>query len=825
MSEALQAYCVKCKTKRTIANPEATFTTNGTPGTKGTCPVCGTTLFRMGSTEAHAGLSKPEAVPKKSAARTKARTATARAKSARKRTSKSAATAKKTAATKTASSALPRSVNKLVIVESPAKARSVGQYLGRGYVVKASKGHIRDLLVSQLSVDVENEFEPKYRVMNDKRDVVKELKSAIEHANEVFLATDPDREGEAIAWHLIHATEIDGQPINVKRVVFHEITKPAVQEAFTHPREIDMNLVNAQQARRILDRLVGYNITQLLWEKVRNRLSAGRVQSIACRLIVDREREIEHFVPIEYWTLDARLRKQQGSKDDRKPFLARLVKIGAEDVNFGKEGDVSQHLDTLKKSQYVVVDIKRGERQRKPSPPFTTSTLQQEASRRLHFTASRTMMIAQQLYEGINIPGEGSIGMITYMRTDSLNVSSSAQHEARHWVTERFGSAYLPPKPPIYRTKAKGAQEAHEAIRPTAVMRTPESIRKSLTNDQFKLYNLIWQRFVSSQMATALYNTLRVDIDAGLTEADKPYHFRVNGSTLKFAGFLALYEDTRDEDVAVDEDDGRILPEMQIGEHLDLMLLLPEQHFTQPPPRYTEASIVRTLEELGIGRPSTYAPIVSVIQDREYVEKKQGRLTPTETGRIVNDLLVSYFPDVMDYQFTARMEEQLDEVSEGSVEWRPMLGDFYAPFETRLRYAKETITPIEQVEYIGRECPLCGKPLVIRYGRFGKFIGCSDYPTCRHTEPWLDRMGIECPVCGKDHHGEITRRQTRRGRTFYGCSRYPDCDFTSWKKPLPQPCPHCGGLLVENNRATAQCTNCDKTVRIASLPHVDTEAV
>ena len=839
MSEALQAYCVKCKTKRMIANPEATYTANGTPGTKGTCPVCGTNLFRMGTTEAHVGLPKPEAAPKKSASKSKARSLAARTKSGRKRTSKSAASgsrtgsaktpvkrvaAKKTAGDKTEST-LARSVNKLVIVESPAKARSVGQYLGRGYVVKASKGHIRDLLVSQLSVDVENEFEPKYRVMNDKRDVVKELKSAIENAKEVYLATDPDREGEAIAWHLIHATEIDGQPIDVKRVVFHEITKPAVQEAFTHPREIDMNLVNAQQARRILDRLVGYNITQLLWEKVRNRLSAGRVQSIAVRLIVDREREIETFATVEYWTLDARLRKMQGSKDDRKPFLARLVKIGTEDVSFGKQDDVSAHLETLKQSQYVVMDIKRGERQRKPSPPFTTSTLQQEASRRLHFTASRTMMVAQQLYEGINIPGEGSTGLITYMRTDSLNVSPSAQHEARHWVTERFGSAYLPPKAPIYRTKAKGAQEAHEAIRPTMVMRTPESIRKSLTNDQFKLYNLIWQRFVSSQMAIALYNTLRIDIDAGLTDADMPYHFRVNGSTLKFAGFLALYEDARDEDIAVDEDDGRILPDMQIGERLDLMTLHPEQHFTQPPPRYTEASIVRTLEEFGIGRPSTYAPIVSVIQDREYVEKKEGRLTPTETGRIVNDLLVAHFPDVMDYQFTARMEEQLDEVSEGSVEWRPMLGEFYTPFALRLRHAQETITPIEQVEYIGRDCPLCSKPLLIRYGRFGKFIGCSDYPNCRHTEPWLDRLGIDCPVCGKEHHGEIIRRQTRRGRTFYGCSRYPDCEFTSWKKPLPQPCPHCGGLLVENNRATAQCTNCAKTVRIATLPHIDIEAV
>ncbi|MFN8529419.1 MAG: type I DNA topoisomerase [Anaerolineae bacterium] len=842
MSESLQAYCVKCKTKRDIADPQPTYTASGTPGTKGSCPVCGTTLFRMGATEAHASLPKPEPAVKsavskngtkkkaKSAAkRTKAKASTAKSNGRRSATTaaaKSKTTKRAGAEESAANGALPRTIQRLVIVESPAKARSVGQYLGRGYVVKASKGHVRDLLVSQLSVDVENDFEPKYRVMNDKRDVVKDLKTAIESAREVFLATDPDREGEAIAWHLMAATDLNTLPVSVKRVEFHEITKPAVQEAFSHPREIDMNLVNAQQARRILDRLVGYNITELLWEKVRNRLSAGRVQSIAVRLIVDREREIEVFIPVEYWTLDAKLRKGHAfPKEQRKPFVARLVKIGTDDVQFSRESDVTAHLDTLSKSQYVVMDVKRGERQRKPSAPFTTSTLQQEASRRLHFTASRTMMVAQQLYEGIQIPNEGSVGLITYMRTDSLNVSPTAQQEARQWVTHRFGRDYVPPKAPIYRTKTKGAQEAHEAIRPTMVMREPDEIKSALTADQFKLYTLIWQRFVSSQMANAIYNTLRVDIDAGLNDANMPYHFRVSGSTIKFTGFLALYEDSRDEDAIVDEDEGRILPDMQVGEHLDLMHLLPEQHFTQPPPRYTEASIVRTLEEFGIGRPSTYAPTVSVIQDREYVHKKDGRLIPTETGRIVNDLLVSHFPEVMDYQFTARMEEQLDGVSEGKVEWRPMLGDFYTPFQQQLKVAQETIESVQQVEYIGRDCPLCGKPLVVRYGRFGKFIGCSDYPTCRHTEPWLDRMGIACPVCGKEHSGEIIRRQTRRGRTFYGCSRYPECEFTSWKKPLPDPCPNCGGLLVEQNRSTAQCIQCSHTYHISSLPETDVQAV
>ncbi len=833
MSETLQAYCVKCKTTRLITNPEPVFTAKGTPGTKGTCAVCGTTLFRMGATEAHASLPKPEIARTAGLnGRSKKAKKPARGKTSSGKRTAIASTRRaklKAAASGAKSTEKPRSTNrtgKLVIVESPAKARSVGQYLGAGYTVKASKGHVRDLLVSQLSVDVENDFEPKYRVINDKRDIVKELKNAVDNAKEVYLATDPDREGEAIAWHLIAAAEMENVNIPVRRVVFHEITKPAVQEAFAHPRDLDVNLVNAQQARRILDRLVGYNISQLLWDKVRNRLSAGRVQSIAVRLIVDREREIESFVAQEYWTLDAKLRKQHGkTADARKSFLARLIKVGDEDVNFGTEGDVTPHVDVLRRSTFIVTDIKRGERVRKPSAPFTTSTLQQEASRRLGFTASRTMLIAQQLYEGIDIGAEGSVGLITYMRTDSTNVSPQAQTETRHFVEQRFGKQYLPEKAPTYRTKSKAAQEAHEAIRPTSAMREPESVRKSLTNDQYKLYTLIWQRFVSSQMANAVYNTLRVDIDAGLGQNNLPYHFRVSGSTIKFNGFLVLYEDTRDEDAAVDEDEGRVIPDMQVGEVLDLMELLPEQHFTQPPPRYTEASLVRTLEEYGIGRPSTYAPTVAVIQDREYVVKQDKRLMPTETGRIVNDLLVRHFPDIMDAQFTARMEDQLDEISEGKIAWRPMLKDFYTPFESQLKHAHTVIQPVQQEEFIGRDCPLCGKPLVIRYGRFGKFIGCSDYPNCRHTEPWLDRIGIACPTCGKDYGGEIIRRQTRRGRTFYGCSRYPDCEFTSWKRPIQQPCPNCGGLLIEQNRTTIQCTVCGNTYQNDTQPETDAEAV
>lgn len=799
MSET--AYCVKCKTKREISNAQAVYSQNGSPGTKGVCPVCGTNLFRIGATPAHEGLPKPERTTRPT---TKAKAAVkGKAKKAR-------AAAQKPAAPR-------RGTGKLVIVESPAKARSVGNFLGKGYTVKASKGHVRDLLVTQLSVDVKNDFEPKYRVPNDKRDTISDLKDAVDRAGEIYLATDPDREGEAIAWHLIAATEMDEKL--AKRVVFHEITKTAVQDAFSHPRKLDMSLVNAQQARRILDRLVGYNITELLWEKVRNQLSAGRVQSIAVRLVVDREREIEAFVTEEYWTLDAELKKRQpNGKDSAKPFLARLVKFQGKDVNFTRESDVQPHLSVLNRSLYTIAEVKHGTRQRKPSAPFTTSTLQQEASRRLGFSAQRTMTLAQQLYEGIDTGAGGAVGLITYMRTDSTQVSEQAQTEARGFIRKRFGEKFHPPKAPHYQTKTKGAQEAHEAIRPTSVMREPEQVKQYLSRDQFRLYTLIWQRFLASQMSNAIYNTLRVDIHAGLKADNMPYVFRVSGSTIQFQGFLALYEDARDEDLALDEDEGRILPELKVNEMLDLLRLLPEQHFTQPPPRYTEASLVRTLEEYGIGRPSTYAPIVATIQNREYIEKKPDkRLLPSETGKIVNDLLVQYFPDVLDYQFTARMEDQLDTVAEGELEWRPMLHEFYQPFEKHLAIAREQMPRVRQEETVGRDCPQSGHPLVIRYGRFGKFIGCSNYPECRYTEPWVDRTSIACPTCGKTHGGEVVARKSRKGRTFYGCSRYPECEFTSWKRPLPQPCPNCGNLLIEQSKNRAQCVNCRHTYPIDEL--------
>ncbi len=778
MSENTQAYCVKCREKREIVNAAAVYTKTGRPGISGECPVCGTTLFRMGATAAHDTLEKPVAVekpaprkPKSAARKTAAKTSTtAASRTTRKKAGKKAANKKAEAP------ARRRKGSKLVIVESPAKARSVGRFLGDSFIVKASKGHVRDLLVTQLSVDVENNFAPKYRVPNEKRDTVKDLKKAADNAEEIFLATDPDREGEAIAWHLVEAADMDRN--RIKRVVFHEITDSAVHHAFEHPRTIDMNLVNAQQARRILDRIVGYNITELLWDRVRNRLSAGRVQSIALRLVVEREREIKAFVPVEYWTLDAELKKHKGPS-----FAARLMKINGQDVEFGSEGDVQPHLAVLERSMYRITDIKRGTRQRKPSPPFTTSTLQQEASRRFGFNARRTMSIAQQLYEGVETPTDGVVGLITYMRTDSLNVSEQAQKDARDYIVKRFGKPFAPEQAPVYKTKTKGAQEAHEAIRPTSVTRTPDSVKSLLTRDQIRLYTLIWERFVASQMSNAIYDTVRVEIAAGLTRDAMPYGFRVSGRTIKFAGFLALYEDTRDEDAALDEDEGRILPELNLDEVLELIRLLPEQHFTQPPPRYTEASLVRILEEYGIGRPSTYAPTVAVIQDREYVGKQDKRLVPTETGVLVNDLLVTYFPDVMDYQFTARMEDQLDGIADGEGQYQPMLEQFYRPFERQLDNARSHMPQLRQEELVGRDCPESGHPLLVRFGRWGKFIGCSNYPDCKYTEPYLELTGVSCPRCGHEHHGELVVRKTRRGRVFYGCSRYPECEYSTWKLP------------------------------------------
>ncbi|MFP4321637.1 MAG: type I DNA topoisomerase [Anaerolineales bacterium] len=713
----------------------------------------------------------------------------------------------------------PRRSGNLVIVESPAKAKTVGRYLGKGYTVKASIGHVRDLLRSRLSVDVENDFEPTYRVPNEKRDVVKELKAAAAKAKHIYLATDPDREGEAIAWHLIHAADID--PDLTQRVVFNQITRDAIQESFAQPRDLDMQLVNAQQARRILDRLVGYSLTELLWDRVRNRLSAGRVQSIAVRLVVEREKEIESFVPTEYWTIDAELAKQDLPD---KPFVARLAKINGEDVELGSEEAVQPHLETLERSTYQVQEIKRGKRQRRPSAPFTTSTMQQEASRAINFTSAKTMSIAQQLYEGIALDDEGEVGLITYMRTDSMNVSSEAQQRAREYVTNEYGAEYLPDKPPIYKTKAKGAQEAHEAIRPTDVMRTPDSVKNSLKRDQYRLYSLIWKRFVASQMANAVYDTLRVDITAGAQDAaERPYLFRASGSTLRFKGFLAIYEEARNEDDTSENDEGRTFPDMTPEEWLDLLKLMPEQHFTQPPPRYTEASLVKALEERGIGRPSTYAPTVAVIQNRDYVTRQDKRLYPTETGVLVNDLLTEYFPNEMNFDYTAQIEDRLDDIATGERDWVPVLHDFYGSFEEHLHHAQAHMPRLIKEEPIGRACPECKEgDLVVRYGRWGKFIGCNRYPDCKYTEQWKEYIGVTCPQCGT---GDLIELRTRRGRVFYGCTNYnrddPEagCQFTSWKRPLKSKCPTCDvGTLVIKNKTEVECLNCGAVHKQEDLP-------
>jgi DNA topoisomerase-1 len=602
-------------------------------------------------------------------------------------------------------------------------------------------------------------------------------------------------------------------------VEFFEITQDAVQAAFHHPRMVDMNRVNAQQARRVLDRLVGYELSPLLWKKVRPRLSAGRVQSVAVRLIVEREREIEGFTPEEYWTIDAGLaRAAERSRPERQIFVARLVRVRGEEISLPTQAAVEPILADLQHAEYAVESVKKGQRKRRPYPPFTTSTLQQEASRRLSFTARKTMSVAQQLYEGVKLGAEGQVGLITYMRTDSTNISSQAQAEAQTFIRQTYGNAYTPDSPNVFGRKAKGAQEAHEATRPTSANRLPDAIKNLLSKDQFLLYRLIWQRFLASQMAAAVYDTISVDVLAGppgSAAGDKPYLLRASGSTLRFAGFLVVYADLSDEQAPEGEGLNRLFPSLADGDPLDLIQLLPEQHFTEPPPRYSEASLVKTLEEYGIGRPSTYAPILQTIQDRGYVQREKKTLIPTDIGVVVNDLLVGSFPDIVGVNFTAEMEEELDEIASGEREWVPVVSTFYGPFKTEVERAFAELPNVElAVEDLGRACPTCGNPLIVRWGRFGKFIGCSTFPACRYTEPWLERIGVVCPEDG----GEIVERKTKRGKTFYGCANYPNCQFTSWKRPLPDPCPHCGGLLVMKNRQIAECTVCGKTTRIESLP-------
>jgi DNA topoisomerase-1 len=690
---------------------------------------------------------------------------------------------------------------KLVIVESPAKAKTVGRFLGKGYTVRASVGHVRDLLRSTLSVDIENGFTPRYRVPNEKKAVVKELKELAKNAAEIYLATDPDREGEAIAWHLLEAADIDSRLSH--RVVFHEITQTAIEDAFSHPRQINMDLVNAQQARRILDRLVGYSISPILWEKVRSRLTAGRVQSVAVRLVVQREREIDAFVPQEFWSVEGEFLPEGG----KTSFIARLVRVDDQEPVLDSEAVVMPIVTDMEASRYAISKIKRGERRRKPLAPFITSTLQQEASRRLGYTARRTMALAQQLYEGLDVGETGATGLITYMRTDSTNIAEVAQTEARQYIAQRYGEKFLPPVPPQYTKKVAGAQEAHEAIRPTSVLRDPEKIKEYLNRDQFRLYQLVWQRFLASQMEPAIYDTLSVEVNG--TGRTHTFLLRASGSSIRFPGYLVVYEEAQDEDQKSDEPvNVRIPADLVEDQAQRLLRVMPEQHFTQPPPRFTEASLVQILEEYGIGRPSTYAPIMSTIQERGYVTRDGKRLTPTETGILVNDLLVDHFPEIVDTGFTAHMEGDLDQVASGERQWVDIIREFYGPFALSLdRAQKEMPTTKAELEKVGRACPDCGKDLVIRWGRYGKFISCSGFPACRHTEAFLENIGVKCPKDG----GEIVQRKTRKGRIFFGCANYPACDFTSWKRPIPNPCPKCGALLVIANKREVQCLSCQET--------------
>ncbi|HEX2947147.1 MAG TPA: type I DNA topoisomerase [Clostridia bacterium] len=681
--------------------------------------------------------------------------------------------------------------NNLVIVESPAKANTIGKFLGKDYKIVASVGHVRDLPKSQIGVDVEHNFEPKYITIRGKGDIISKLKKDAKAANRVFLATDPDREGEAISWHLANLLNIEES--DKCRVTFNEITKNAVKNAIKAPRKIDMNLVDAQQARRVLDRIVGYKISPLLWRKVRKGLSAGRVQSVATRLICDREDEIDKFEPEEYWTISAKLAKKKAGAS----FEAKFYGTVEEKIELKNEPQVREILKKLDGSKFIVNKVKNSEKKKTPAPPFTTSTLQQEASRKLGFPTKKTMMVAQQLYEGIEVKGHGAVGLVTYIRTDSTRISSEAQQDTKNYIAEKYGQKYLPDEFRVYKNKS-ASQDAHEAIRPTYIDMDPESVKASLTNDQFKLYRLIWSRFVASQMASAVYDTVAADIMAG------GFLFKANGSKLKFAGFIAVYTEGRDEE----GEDGEVsIPELKEDEQLDLKKLEDKQHFTQPPQRYTEATLVKTLEEKGIGRPSTYAPIITTILARGYVEREKKFLLPTELGRIVNDLMKNNFKDIVDVKFTAQMEKKLDDVEEGSKKWEEVMKEFYDPFAETLKEAEDKIGHVDLPDEVTDiKCEKCGRFMVIKSGRFGKFLACPGFPECRNARPILEEAGVSCPVC----KGKVLIKKTRKGRKYLGCENNPTCSFMTWDMPAGENCPNCGNFMVKKysgKKVVIKCSN------------------
>jgi len=680
----------------------------------------------------------------------------------------------------------------LVIVESPAKAKTIERYLGKKYKVRASMGHIRDLPKSQMGVDIEKDFEPKYITIRGKGPVLKELKTAAKKAKKIYLAADPDREGEAIAWHLANSLNVDIE--SDCRVVFNEITKDAIKESFKHPRAINMDLVDSQQARRILDRLVGYNISPLLWKKVKKGLSAGRVQSVAVRLIIEREQEIKEFIPEEYWSIEGSFIKGKNN------FEASFYGMNGEKIELHSENDVKKITSQLKGNKFTVDKVTKKERKRNPAVPFTTSSLQQEAARKLNFRAKKTMMLAQQLYEGIDLGKEGTVGLITYMRTDSTRISEVAQTEAFDYITSHYGKEYTKEDKKKEKKNPK-VQDAHEAVRPTSIIREPNKMKEHLSRDQFRLYKLIWERFIASQMAPAVMDTMSVDLSNGNVV------FRANGSKIKFPGFMKVYVEGTDDNV--DEKD-RQLPDLKEGDTVLNKDIDTKQHFTQPPPRYTEARLVRTLEELGIGRPSTFAPTLDTIQKRGYVALDNKRFVPTELGEIVLELILEFFPEILNIEFTANMEQDLDNIEAGEVNWVKVIDDFYKTFEKRLEVAEQEMQTIEiKDEPAGEDCEECGHPMVFKMGRYGKFMACSNFPDCRNTKAIVKDIGVKCPKC---HEGNIIERKSKKRRIFYGCDRFPECDFISWDKPLQRPCPKCESMLVEKKLkkgVQVQCVNCD----------------
>ena len=687
-------------------------------------------------------------------------------------------------------------MSKLIIVESPSKIKTVKKTLGSGYNVMASKGHVRDLPKSKLGIDVEHDFKPQYINMSDKKDLIKELKEAAANSDGVLLATDPDREGEAISWHLAQILALDMNEAN--RVAFNEITESGIKAGIAEPHKINLDLVDAQQARRVLDRIVGYKLSPFLWKKVKSGLSAGRVQSVALRLIVEREREIEKFNSEEYWSVDAKL------MSGRKSFSAKLFGFAdGKKIEVIKSGEEAEGIvKALENASYTVTELKKGTRSRQPAPPFSTSTLQQEASRKLGFTGQRTMRIAQQLYEGVDIHGIGATGLITYMRTDSLRISEEARAAANAFITKRYGESYLPPKPRYFKTKS-GAQDAHEAIRPTAVTLTPEQVKDSLTAEQYKLYKLIWERFIASLMAVCVQNTVNADITAG------DYLFKASGYSVKFDGFTVLYEEGKDDD----GEEGGALPEMKKGDVLKLRELTPNQHFTQPPARYTEPTLIKALDENGIGRPSTYAPIISNILGRDYIEREKKSLKPTNLGIVVSDLMVKYFDKIIDVKFTAGLEKQLDEIGAGNRGWVDTIRDFYSDFEKLYNKAETSLegqkvkVPVVETDVV---CDKCGRKMVVKSGRFGKFLACPGYPECKNTKPMPeDEVKQPCPKCG----GKLVKKISKKGKKFYGCSNYPDCDFAAPGIPTGEKCPECGNYIISGVRGRKYCMNSDCPTR------------